>query len=42
MPQIYNADRWGSDIADLGRIAAIRAECEVLPAFALAHPDKMK
>lgn len=42
MPQIYNADRWGADITDLTRIAAIRAECEKLPAFRRAHPDAVK
>lgn len=42
MPQIYNADRWGADITDLKRIAAIRAECEKLPAFQRAHPDAVK
>lgn len=39
IPQIYNANRWGADIADLGRINAIVENCARLDAFAAAHPD---
>lgn len=42
VPQIYNAERWGADIADLKRIAAVRAECEKSPSFQRAHPDTVK
>ncbi|PWW04166.1 maleylacetoacetate isomerase [Hoeflea marina] len=39
VPQLYNAERWGAQIADLGRIHAIRIECDRLQAFIRAHPD---
>ncbi len=39
VPQIYNANRWGADIADLARINAIVENCAGLDAFAKAHPD---
>lgn len=41
IPQIYNAERWGVDISGLKRIAAIRAACDKIPAFAMAHPDQV-
>lgn len=37
-PQIYSAQRFGVDIARWPKLAAIYANCEVLPAFAAAHP----
>ena len=42
IPQVYNAERWGVNISGLRRIQAIRTACERLPAFANAHPDKVK
>ncbi|OCW58199.1 maleylacetoacetate isomerase [Hoeflea olei] len=42
IPQIYNADRWGADISGLKRIQAIAQACAALPAFADAHPDRVK
>lgn len=42
IPQVYNADRWGVDRADLTRIDAIARSCAELPAFAKAHPDSVR
>jgi maleylacetoacetate isomerase len=42
VPQVYNARRWGVDLADYPRIRAIDAELTALPAFAAAHPDAVK
>jgi len=39
VPQIYNANRWGADIADLDRINAVVDNCAQVDAFARAHPD---
>ena len=39
MPQVYNARRWGAEIADLPRTMAVVAACEAHPAFIAAHPD---
>lgn len=39
VPQLYNADRWGVDLAPYPTIRAIRAELDKLPAVASAHPD---
>jgi len=39
MPQVYNADRWGVDMAAMPRIQAVRQTCDQLPAFVKAHPD---
>jgi maleylacetoacetate isomerase len=41
IPQIYNAERWGVDMAVLPRIRAIAAACATLPTFTDAHPDKV-
>ena len=38
IPQVYNANRWGADIAGLARVNAITAECAKLPAFDMAAP----
>lgn len=38
VPQLYSARRWGADISACGRLLAIDAECEKLPAFAAAFP----
>ena len=42
VPQIYNARRWGVDLAPIPHIRAITAALEELPAFAAAHPDRWK
>ncbi len=38
IPQLYNANRWGVDYADLPRINAIETACAALPAFKAAYP----
>jgi maleylacetoacetate isomerase len=40
VPQLFSADRFGVDLGPMPRLRAIRAECEVLPAFAAAHPSR--
>lgn len=40
VPQLYNARRYGCDLAGLERILAAEAACAALPAFADAHPDR--
>lgn len=42
VPQVYNARRWGVDMAAFPRIAAIDAQLALLPAFAAAHPDRVR
>lgn len=42
LPQVYNARRWGVDMAAFPRITAIAARMEVLPQVAAAHPDRVK
>lgn len=42
MPQMYNARRWGVEIADLPRILAVESACAENPAFAAAHPDAVQ
>jgi maleylacetoacetate isomerase len=42
VPQVYNARRWGVNLDAFPRIAAICDRLEILPAFAAAHPDKVK
>jgi maleylacetoacetate isomerase len=42
VPQVYNARRWGVDMAAFPRIAAVDANLATLPAFAAAHPDRVK
>ncbi|RJL05658.1 maleylacetoacetate isomerase [Paracoccus siganidrum] len=42
VPQIYNARRWGIDLAPLPRLRRIEAHLAALPAFARAHPDRVK
>lgn len=39
VPQMYNARRFGLELADFPRLAAIDSHCRALPAFAAAHPD---
>jgi maleylacetoacetate isomerase len=41
IPQVFNARRWGIDLAAMPIIAGIDAEAQKLDAFALAHPDKV-
>ena len=38
VPQLYNAQRVGVDLAQFPRIAAIHSACETHPAFIAAHP----
>jgi maleylacetoacetate isomerase len=40
IPQLYNARRYGLDVAHWPRIAAVATTAEALPAFARAHPDR--
>ncbi|WP_136658344.1 maleylacetoacetate isomerase [Nitratireductor sp. XY-223] len=41
VPQLYNANRWGAETADLARINAIAGNCAALEPFAAAHPDRV-
>ncbi len=41
MPQIYNARRWGVDLAPMPRMMQIVGRLEAIPAFAAAHPDRV-
>ncbi|MCR6498090.1 maleylacetoacetate isomerase [Shinella sp. CPCC 101442] len=41
-PQVYNAERWGVDIADLTQVRRIAENCRALPAFKAAHPEAVK
>ena len=40
VPQVFNAQRFGIDIAAYPNIARINALCVALPAFEAAHPSK--
>jgi len=42
VPQVYNAERWGADIASLAHVRRITETCRALPAFQAAHPDAVK
>ena len=42
LPQVYNARRWGVDLAPFPRITAISDRMEALPQVAAAHPDRVK
>lgn len=42
VPQVYNARRWGVDMAAFPNVARIEAETAALPAVAAAHPDRVK
>lgn len=42
VPQIYNARRWNVDLSPFPRLVAIGTRAETLPAFAAAHPDRVK
>lgn len=40
VPQMYSADNFGLDLSPMPRLRALRAACEALPAFAIAHPSR--
>ena len=40
VPQLFNARRFGVDLARYPRILAVEAACADLPAFQAAHPDR--
>ena len=42
IPQVYNARRWNVDLTPFPRLASIAARAEALPAFAAAHPDRVR
>ena len=42
VPQVYNARRLALDFTALPRISAIAQRLEALPAFAAAHPDRVR
>jgi maleylacetoacetate isomerase len=42
VPQVYNARRWGVDMAGFKRIVDIDGKCAELPAFQAAHPDRAR
>ena len=41
VPQVYNARRWGIDLAAMPILSRIAAEAQALDAFANAHPDRI-
>jgi len=40
VPQLYNARRFGVDLAPVPALLRIEAACQALPAFQAAHPDR--
>ena len=40
IPQVYNAERFKTDLAPFPALRAVAARCAQHPAFAAAHPDK--
>lgn len=42
VPQLYNAERWKVDHADLTRLRAVARACSDHPAFRAAHPDAVR
>ncbi|MGX1308721.1 maleylacetoacetate isomerase [Amorphus suaedae] len=40
VPQVFSAERFGVDLANMPRVRDVHAACEALPAFADAHPSK--
>lgn len=42
VPQVYNARRWGVDLTPTPRLSAIADALDLLPAFAAAHPDRVR
>jgi glutathione S-transferase len=39
VPQLYNAHRWGCDLARFARLTEIETRCLALPAFDAARPE---
>ncbi len=39
VPQLYNAHRWGCDLAPFARLTGIEARCLSLPAFDASRPE---
>ena len=39
VPQLYNAHRWGTDLAPFARLTEIEARCLELEAFDAARPE---
>lgn len=42
VPQVYNARRWGVDLARFPRVRSVSARLEEIEAFRAAHPDRAK
>jgi maleylacetoacetate isomerase len=42
LPQVYNAERLGMDLADFPLIAGIAARLAAVPQIAAAHPDRVR
>ena len=42
VPQVYNARRWGVEMTAFPCVIRIDANLSALPAFAAAHPDRVK
>jgi maleylpyruvate isomerase len=40
VPQLYNARRFGVELAPFPTLLEIEAACAPLPAFQAAHPDR--
>lgn len=40
VPQLYNARRYGVDLAPLSLLTTVEARCQALPAFQAAHADR--
>lgn len=40
VPQMFSADRFNVDLTEMPRLRRIRAACEALPEFAIAHPSR--
>jgi maleylpyruvate isomerase len=40
VPQLYNARRYGVDVAPFATLLRVEEACAALPAFAAAHPDR--
>ncbi|WP_304617194.1 maleylacetoacetate isomerase [Paracoccus sp. (in: a-proteobacteria)] len=41
VPQLFNARRWSVGFAHLPRISAVERSCAALPAFVMAHPERL-
>jgi maleylacetoacetate isomerase len=42
IPQVYNAERWGSDMSEMPKIQKVARNLSGIQAFADASPDAMK